>query len=254
MNLFAFLSLSNAFYFFTNKPTDNTKEFDRFLEGDSSEEQSNSEDPTPLERDEPVSDEKELLDDLEAIKIEDPSTISPSEDVQAKVETLGDIATRFNEVHGLKKGVSSLTDKNMWKRLHAYIKLNLGDFLINGNLSIQLEIRYILCCYVIAFIPGQFAFVVPGFYTYLIPKKAHTIPIVSDGLKGLKAFFRFAKDKSRESLFITFYFGRANSISEDIDFILRIPDLLVHDPVSLLREFLKFKIKAEGYDSLKYYK
>lgn len=254
MNLLIFLSFCNSIYFNTNSGKDKTNEFDKFLEKDSSSEQEYKETPSSNPKAESDSTNKELLDDLRSMKYEEPKIVSPSDDIQSKEDILNELSKKFNETFDLDGHVSSLSDKNMWERFHNYIKLNLGDFLIDGHLSIELQIRYVLCSYIIAFIPGQFAFVVPGFYTYLIPKEAHKIPIVKDALKGLKKFFRFTKDTSRESLFITFYFGRANSISEDIDLILRIPDLILNDPITLIREILSFRIKAEGYDPNKYEK
>ncbi|EOB14101.1 hypothetical protein NBO_38g0012 [Nosema bombycis CQ1] len=248
MKVFLLFAFCNSFSFWNKK-----SDFDKFLERDSSEESEPTQNDLPVFNIEPESTDKELMDDLRFIKYEDPLSISPSEEAQKKVKDLESLAKRINESYDLGDTVSSLTDKNMWERLHKYIKNHLKDFLIDGHLSIELQIRYVLCSYIIAFIPGQFAFVIPGFYTFLIPKKAHKIPIVSDALRGLKAFLRFSKDTSRESLFITFYFGRANSIAEDIDFILKIPDLIVNDPIAIIRELLAFRIKANGYDPVKYY-
>lgn len=247
-------SLSNGIYFNTNSGEDKTSEFDKFLDKDSSSEQEYEEPTTLRSKRDSDSTNKELLDDLRSTKFDVPKYVSPVDDIQNKEDTLNELSKKFNEAFDLDEDVSSLVDKNMWERLHNYIKLNLKDFLIDGHLSIELQIRYVLCSYIIALIPAQFAFVVPGFYTYLIPKKAHKIPIVKDALKGLKTFFRFTKATSRESLFITFYFGRANSVSEDIDLILRIPDLILNDPVTLIRELLSFRIKAAGYDPKKYEK
>ncbi|KAF9764470.1 hypothetical protein NGRA_0550 [Nosema granulosis] len=254
MKFIVLLTLCNTFYFNTNTGKDKTNEFDKFLDRDTSSEQDYTDTNTSIPNKEPESTDKEIMDDLRAMKLDTPKFVSPAEDIQTKQETLDDLAKKFNEAFDLDGNVSSLTDKDMWKRMHDYIKLNLKDFLFDGHLSIELQIRYVFCSYIIAFIPAQFAFVVPGFYTYLIPKKAHKIPIVKDALRGLKTFFRFTKATSRESLFITFYFGRANSISEDLDLILRIPNLIMNDPVSLIRELLAFRIKAAGYDPEKYRK
>lgn len=191
---------------------------------------------------------KELFDDLADNKLPVKAPLPQSGDALLTNEKLEDFNKAYTKALKLEGSISSITDKDMWERLHKYIINNWGKFLIDGHFSIGFQIRYVMCSYVIAFIPGEFAFVIPGFYTYLIPKKAYNVPIISDALKGLKKFFKFCKKTSRDKLFITFYFGRSNSIQQDLDFIKNIPVMITNNPLGILRELLGFRIKAEGYN------
>lgn len=197
---------------------------------------------------------KELFDDIGSNKIKENSSIKipQAEDALLTEKKLDEFHKIFTEALELKDTVSSITDKDMWKRLYDYIAKNLPKFFVDGHFSIAFEIRYVMCSYVVANIPGQFAFVIPGFYTYLIPRKAYTIPIISDGLKGIKKFFKFCKQTSKNQLMITFYIGRENSALEDLKFILEIPHLIINNPLGILRELLGFRVKAAGYDPDKY--
>ncbi|WUR02069.1 putative SP-containing protein [Vairimorpha necatrix] len=194
---------------------------------------------------------KELFDDIGDNKLPIKNPLSASENAQLTKDKLNEFNNSLNEILNLEQTVNSLTDKDMWKNLHDYIIKNWDKFFIDGHFSIQLQLRYVLCSYVIAFIPGQFAFCIPGFYTYLIPKKAYKVPILSDALLGVKKFFKFCKKTSRDKLFVTFYFGRANSLQEDLEFIKKIPEMIVNNPIGIIRELLSFSVKAEGYDPTK---
>lgn len=174
-----------------------------------------------------------------------------ADDAERKLKKMEELKKALNKKLGTDGLISGLHDKDMWKRLHRYLTLNFKDFMLDGHLSIELQIRYVLCCYVVACIPAQFAFFFPASYGIIIPTKARRIPILSDALKGLDRFLKFVSDKSTETFIITFYFGRQNSLLEDIDFIKKIPDLMFTDPLAILRELLKFEIRSEGYDNKK---
>lgn len=249
--ILVFFVVVRTWYNFLNKPEINMNPHDPFLEDSSI---SQSEEATielpQVDQNDSSIDDKEIQDDFLDAKLNnfEIPPLSQAEDIAQTNKILEDFSKMFQETFDLGNTVSPINDKNMWKRLHDYINSHLKDFFVDGSFSIQLQIRYVMCSYVIAFIPGQFAFVIPGFYTYLIPKRAYSIPLLSDALLGMKKFFKFCKNTSRDSLFITFYFGRKNSVQDDIKFILKIPELISTDPMAIIRELLEFRIKAEGYD------
>lgn len=174
-----------------------------------------------------------------------------ADDVKRKIDKMDELKDAINNKLETDGFVSGLHDRDAWNRLHKFLTLNFRDYIIDGHLSVELHIRYILCCYVVAFVPAEFAFFFPAFYDVFVPKKAHKIPILCDLLRGLDRFLKFVSDSSRKTFIITFYVGRRNSLLEDIDFIKKIPDLLFTDPLAILRELLKFEIRAEGYNNKK---
>lgn len=199
-----------------------------------------------------VSDIEEKINEYparEIVSAQDRS-IPVADDAQVKRDKIDELTKAFNKKIGTTK-VSGIHDRDAWNRLYNHLKLNFKDFMINGHLSIELHIRYVLCCYVVAFIPAQFAFLFPAFYKVLIPKKAMKVPILGDALRGLDRFLTFVSDRSTKTFIITFYFGRQNSLVEDIEFVKRVPDLIFTDPLAILRELLKFEIRSEGYDNKK---
>ncbi|KMV65953.1 hypothetical protein M970_060520 [Encephalitozoon cuniculi EcunIII-L] len=177
-------------------------------------------------------------------------SIPIADDVKIKTDKVDELTKAFNKKIGTTK-VSGIHDKEAWNRLYEYLRLNFKDFLIDGHLSIELHIRYVLCCYVVAFIPGQFAFLFPAFYKVFIPKRAMKVPILGDALREIDRFLTFVSDRSTKTFIITFYVGRQNSLVEDLEFIKRVPDLIFSDPMAILRELLKFEIRSEGYSSKK---
>lgn len=234
------------------------KTFQSLVDSSSAEEDYTSKSPSSTARSSPGYPELELsLSDIDERINEYPPKdivsqdrfIPIADDVEKKVGKMDELKKALNSKLGTDGLISGLHDKDMWKKLHKYLELNFGDFMIDGHLSIELHIRYILCSYVVVFIPAQFAFFFPAFYTIFIPKKAYKIPVVGDALRGLDRFLKFVSDRSTKTFIITFYFGRQNSMVEDIEFIKRIPDLIFTDPLAILRELLKFEIRSEGYSN-----
>jgi hypothetical protein len=170
-----------------------------------------------------------------------------AEDALAKTKELDDLKKALNERLGTEDYISGLHDKDSWRKLHDYLKTNWELFAIDGKFSIPLEIRYVLCCYVILFIPGEFGFFIPGFYKVLIPRSAKKIEIINNALEGLDRFLKFVRKRSKETFLISFHFGRKNTLREDIEFIKRVPDLIFTEPMAIVREVLKFEIRADGY-------
>ncbi|ADM11657.1 uncharacterized protein Eint_060490 [Encephalitozoon intestinalis ATCC 50506] len=177
-------------------------------------------------------------------------SIPIADDVEAKIEKVRELTKAFNKKIGTEN-VSGIHDREAWNKFYEYLKLNFKDFLIDGHLSIELHIRYVLCCYVVAFIPAEFAFLFPASYKIFIPKRAMKVPILGDAIKGIDRFLTFVSDRSSKTFIITFYVGRQNSLVEDIEFIKRVPDLIFTNPIEILREILKFEIRSEGYDNKK---
>lgn len=181
----------------------------------------------------------------------DTANAIPADDIADKINEMDAMKEKLNKALGTNGNVGSLTDKNMWKGLYDHIILKFPDLSIDGHLGIQLHIRYFLCCYIVAFIPAEFAFFFPGVYKRLIPKKAYTVPILGDALIELETFLRFVRIESKTSFIITFFLGRRNSVKEDLKFLLEVPDKIFSDPMYLLREVLAFEIRAEGYKDYK---
>lgn len=175
----------------------------------------------------------------------------PADDIADKVSEMDAMKDKLNKALGSDGNVGSLVDKNLWKKLHDHIVLNFPKLSIDGHLGIQLHIRYFLCCYIVAFIPAEFAFFFPGVYKRLIPKKAYKVPILGDALIELETFLRFVRLESKTSFIITFFLGRRNSVIEDLKFLLKVPDKIFSDPMFILREVLAFEIRAEGYKDYK---
>ncbi|KAK6090957.1 hypothetical protein P3W45_000202 [Vairimorpha bombi] len=254
MNSFVYWNILYGWFTPLNKIPEDPSVIDPYLNQTSDSKDQESPSYAPSKEKASISDSsstnKELFDDIGGNKIRENKVISKpqAEDAALTAQKLDEFHKTFSEALELGDTVSSITDKDMWKRLYEYISINLPKFFIDGHFSIAFEIRYVMCSYVVAYIPGQFAFVIPGFYTYLIPKKAYTVPVLADGLKGLKKFFKFCKRRSRDSLMITFFIGRENSVLEDLKFILDIPHMITVNPLGILRELLGFRIKAEGYD------
>lgn len=197
-----------------------------------------------------VSDVEERINEYPPRKILRQDKFIPvADEVEMKRRKMDELKRALNKELGTDSLVHGLHDRDMWRKLHGYLSLHFKDFMIDGHLSIELHIRYVLCCYIVAFIPAQFAFFFPAFYSMLIPKRAYKVPVLGDALRGLERFLKFVSDNSTKTFIITFYFGRQNSLVEDIEFIKRVPDLIFSDPLAILREVLKFEIRSEGYDN-----
>lgn len=143
--------------------------------------------------------------------------------------------------------VYSLTSLDLWKKIREYIILNWPKLFNDGYLSIPLDIRYNFCVFIVMMIPAEVIFPIPAFYTYLIPKSAHKVPILKDALKELERFFAFVKKRSKKQFLISFYVGRGGSPKEDLDFLLEIPKLITTDPIKILRWLLRYEIKSDGF-------
>lgn len=162
-----------------------------------------------------------------------------------------DLAKKLNDKLDLKNEIAGLSNDKAWNGLYKHFEMNFGNYCIDGKLSIQLHIRYFLCCYVILFIPGEFAFFYPALWPRLIPDFILSHDIMKDAITELRVFQNFVKAESSKSLLITFYFGRQNSVLEDLLFLLKIPSLIFSDPLAIVRELSMFEIKSEGYKDYK---
>ncbi|KAM0686994.1 hypothetical protein COBT_001775 [Conglomerata obtusa] len=169
---------------------------------------------------------------------------------------------RYQYIKGLSKKInnaldldadeiSSLVDEKQWRDLFSYFSLNLDDFIHNGSLSIQLHIRYFACCYIIAFLPADFIFFYPGAWHKLVPKELFQMQVIGDAIIEYKKFERFVKDQKDKKFLVTFYFGRKNTLLEDLKILIRIPKMIYRNPAKIFRELLEFEIRAEGYADFK---
>lgn len=177
--------------------------------------------------------------------------VPPTESVIEKTEKLDEMKRKLNEALGTGDEVKGLTDGEMWKRLHDYLVLNFGDFLVNGQLGVEMHIRYFLCCYVVVFLPMQTAFFVPAMFFKWIPRSAYKTPVLSDALRSLETFLKFVRKESESTFLINFVVGRKNTLKEDLRFILDIPKKIFSDPAFVIREFLGFEIRARGFNKFK---
>lgn len=162
-----------------------------------------------------------------------------------------DLTEKLNKSLGLNGEISSLTNEKSWEKLYKHFETNFGDYFVDGKFSIPLHIRYFMCCYIIIFIPGEFAFFYPAMWPELIPDAVLTNEIMKSVLSELRLFQKFVKKKSTKTLLVTFYFGRKNSMLEDLKFIINIPFLIFSDPLVIVRELLSFELKSEGYEDFK---
>lgn len=177
--------------------------------------------------------------------------VPPADDIIGKSEKLDEMKKKLNEALGTDEDVKGLTDKDLWRKLHDYLVLNFGDFLVDGHLGIEMHIRYFFCCYIVVFLPAQITFFVPAVFFKWIPRSAYKTPIINEALKSLETFLKFARKKSETTFLVTFVVGRKNTLKEDLRFILEIPKKIFTDPAFIVREFLGFEIRAEGYNEYK---
>ncbi|KAM0674317.1 hypothetical protein GVAV_002394 [Gurleya vavrai] len=180
-----------------------------------------------------------------------PLPLSKSKQAEENEKLINDLHKNINERLDLDGEIASLNDKKKWKGLFDHLKLNFKDYFFDGKLSIQLHIRYFLCCYIIAFIPADFVFFYPAAWQRLLPEKVMKVPIFGDALREYKIFEKFVKDQAGKKFIVTFYFGRKNTLIEDLKFLVTLPDKIYNDPGSILRELLEFEITSEGYADFK---
>lgn len=162
-----------------------------------------------------------------------------------------DLAKKLNEELGLEREIMSIANEKAWAKAHDYLEHNLHLYLVDGELSIELHIRYFLCTYIVLFIPGEVVFCYPAFWSRLVPDIALKVDILREGLEAMRMFQDFVKEKGEHSFLISFYIARGNSLWDDLKFMLNIPFMLLSDFPGLIRELLNFKIKSEGYEDFK---
>lgn len=179
-----------------------------------------------------------------------PEHITESQKATEKLKDMDDMEDYINKELGLpEKSIPNIHNSNAFKRLHKWLMDNLNDLIVNGRISITLEIRYMLCCYVVAFIPAEFVFFFPRFLITMIP--AIDKPLIGEFIETLKTFLDFVKIDSRNKLFTTFSIGRKFDSKKDLDFILEIPNKILSDPIYIIRYVLMFDLKADGYEDYK---
>ncbi|KAI5168304.1 hypothetical protein PAEPH01_0017 [Pancytospora epiphaga] len=177
------------------------------------------------------------------------SIISPSMESITKNARLKEQRDKLAKYLGTED-IYSLTSHTLWEKIRKFILDHWKELCPDGYLSIPLTIRYGFCVYIVMMIPAEVAFPFPSLYRYLLPKKTTKIQILNDFFLELDNFLSFAKEKSREQFLISFYVGKEISLRDDIDFLLKIPDLITTDPVKILRWLLQFEVRSDGYKPL----
>lgn len=147
--------------------------------------------------------------------------------------------------------LAKLTDKKKWRNLFKHFEHNWKDYLVNGKLAIQFHMRYFLCCYIVVFIPAEFAFAYPAAWSSLIPKDKIKNEFILEALNGFRTFQEFIKKKSKEEFLVTVYFGRANGVIDDLLMLMKIPKMLFEDIGGLIRELLNFEFRSDGFEEFK---
>ncbi|KCZ81034.1 hypothetical protein H312_01520 [Anncaliia algerae PRA339] len=175
---------------------------------------------------------------------------SPVEEKLSKVEEIDLMTKKLNRLLG-DDLIKSPFDRKLWQKLYEFLMEHLEDFMVDGCIGIEMHIKYFLCVYIVAFIPGEFVFAFPAFLPKLLPKKAFKIPIVRDILIEMNNFLRFVRWRSQKTLIIPFFIGKKNSLKKDLEIIRRIPDLIFDDPQYLFTSLFALKVNARGYEKFK---
>lgn len=186
--------------------------------------------------------------DIDAIQL--PELPKILQDIENK-KYYDDLTKKMNESLGLEDEVKSFLDTRLWERLYEYIQKHIGDFIIDGRLSIQLHIRYFLCTFIVAFIPGEFVILYPTVWIRLVPTALLKEDFFKRTFTSLRIFQDFVKERGKKEFLITFYFGRANTLLEDLKFLAKIPFMILSDMRGLISELINFEIRSEGFEEYK---
>lgn len=150
-----------------------------------------------------------------------------------------------------KEKIYSINNKDIYDKFLKYISLNINDYLINGKLGIEFQIRYFACCFIIIFIPGEIGFFFPAQIIKWIPKKLKLKKFISNFILETELFFKFIKIESSSQFLINVIFGRSNSLFKDIeDCVYAIRDLIKF-PEKSIKTLLDFQIRSIGYNEFK---
>ncbi|KAF7701460.1 hypothetical protein CDIK_0829 [Cucumispora dikerogammari] len=160
----------------------------------------------------------------------------------------------LNSYLGLKKHsikIPSFKYRDIFDRFLHHVSLNPDDFFINGGLGIDFQIRYLACCFIVVFIPGQIAFFFPAKAFDWIPKRLKKLPFLRDFLRETKRFLKFIKKESKDKLFITATFGRSKGLFDDLKACVYAVRDFFDDTEKSIKTILDFEIRAENYDVFK---
>lgn len=145
-----------------------------------------------------------------------------------------------------KRSIPNINHRGNFEKLHDWLVLHLPDLTFNGRIAITLKIRYLLCTYIVAYLPAQWAFFFPRIIITKAPKTK--VKLMDDFMDSFRVFLDFVKENSNKQLFVTFSIGKVINVKEELQFIKEIPNKILKDPIYIVRHVLNFDLKADGLE------
>lgn len=171
-------------------------------------------------------------------------TLPPSkhDEIEQKKDKLDKQADALKKI--LKDdNVLPITSSDLWRIIYEYIKAHLKDFTKDNSLAVSFVLRYDFCLFIIPVVPANNLLVFPAFYKFLIPPKVKKVPTVAKFLAEFDSKLKIIQKKSSTQLLVTVVLKRTGNIKSDLEMILKIPDLIVQEPLKLLKWLFDFKIE-----------
>lgn len=142
--------------------------------------------------------------------------------------------------------ISPLTDQSLWKKLRDFLlkQWEVPDF--KGQVSVSFLVRYNFCVFLFIQLPAEVAFPFPALYSWMIPARLRTIPVISTFIEKLEVFCKFIKKRSKKQLLINIKLSRKFDSRKDLDFLLEIPKLISTDPAKIVSWLIQIDLKAGG--------
>lgn len=165
------------------------------------------------------------------------------------LEKKGILEKQFKEIseHLNVDNLASLTNRDLWNDIYKSIMDQIHDFLKGKELSISFPIRYSMCFFIIPIISADKFLIFPAFYKFLIPSRIKSHESISKFLNSFDKLLNFIKKQSENDLLVNIYLKRNNTLKEEIEIIKMMPDLIVSDPVKIVRWISDFRAETPGY-------